>query len=133
MAIVVQSIGFPGGAMSWDRWFRAVLSTPVLILASLHSAPAPAQSAQAAKLAGLPVTIHVVVVVDSAATAAGVSADTVRDALEARLRDAGFAVSSLYGGSYLMAEVHAFGVSNTGMLGYDVGLEYHAFAIPKSR
>jgi hypothetical protein len=92
-----------------------------------------AQSAQARKLAGLPATVHVVVSVDSAAQAAGISEDTLHAYLKSGLENAGFTVTRLFGGSYLMIEVHAFQVSTTAMLVYDVGLEYHTFVVPARR
>ena len=94
---------------------------------------AKAQSPQAGKLAGLPENIHVVVTVDSAARSAGISDDTIRQHLETGLHQAGFNLTRVYGGSYLMVEVHAFQVSTTAMLVYDVGLEYHTFVVPARR
>jgi len=105
----------------------------VLLLIFSYSAPLRAQSVQAAKLAGLPRTVHVVVSVDSTALAAGINGDTLQRNLESSLRAAGFNVSSLYGGSYLLFEVHAFQVHATNMVVYDLGLEYHTFAVPSRR
>jgi hypothetical protein len=89
-----------------------------------------AQTTQAAKLAGLSDAVHVVVTVDSLAQAAGINQDTLRAQIESTLREAGFTLMTIFGGSSLIVEVHAFQVSTTTMLVYDVALEYHTFAIP---
>ncbi|MBI4500954.1 MAG: hypothetical protein HY700_07315 [Gemmatimonadetes bacterium] len=103
------------------------------LAACLLSGPghlAAAQTPQAAKLAGLPEAVHVVVTVDSLARAAGIDEDSLQRQVESRLHDAGFSIMTVFGGSYLIVEVHAFQVHTTTMLVYDVGLEYHTFAIP---
>jgi hypothetical protein len=104
-------------------WLAACLTAAI-------TCPATAQTSQASKLAGLPGTVHVVIAVDSLARAAGVSEDALRKEVEAGLGEGGLSVMSVFGGSYLIVEVHAFQVSTTALLVYDVGLEYHTFAVP---
>jgi hypothetical protein len=89
-----------------------------------------AQTAQAVKLTGLPEAVHVVVSVDSFAGAAGIHQDSLQAQVESRLRDEGFDVMTVFGGSSLKVEVYLFQVSATPMLVYDVALEYHTFAVP---
>ena len=109
--------------MDQTAWLAAWLMFGVVPVAA-------AQTAQAAKLTGLPEAVHVMVTVDSLAQAAGVNEDTLRAQVESRLREEGFSVMTVFAGSNLIVEVHAFQVSTTAMLVYDVGLEYRTFAIP---
>jgi hypothetical protein len=110
------------------------LKTARLLLAASLLAAVPgtaaAQTAQSAKLAGMSDAVHVVVTVDSLAQSAGIHQDSLRAQIESALGDAGFTTMSMFGGSSLMVEVHAFQVATTAMLVYDVGVEYHTFVVP---
>jgi hypothetical protein len=109
---------------------RQTIVALALLVVGGGARAASAQTAQAAKLSGLPAAMHAVVTVDSLARAAGIDQDALGTQIESTLLEEGFETMTVFGGSSLLIEIHAFQVSTTPMLVYDVGLEYHTFAVP---
>ena len=92
-----------------------------------------AQTSQAIKLRDLSATVHVVVAVDSLASASGLSEDSLQARVESDLRQAGFSLSPVFGGAYVGVEIHALGIMDLPMLVYDVAVEYRTQLVPARR